>query len=83
MKDFVIVRLGCPFCGRWEIAKVLTQADIDLVDARSGDPRVKVMEFSIGKLTKENIPIGVVKGHVVNYVRDLTFMCHLLKDGGD
>ena len=80
MRDFVIIKDHCPFCPKWEVVKVLTGADIDLIDVRSGDPRIHALSSQIGRLTRERIPIGVVKGHLVNLTRDFYWMMRMLTE---
>ena len=81
VKDFIITKEFCDFCPNWEIAKVLTQADIEIIDVNSGDPRVKSLEKQLGALTTENLPNGIIKGHFVNFARNSIFMYILL--GGE
>ena len=79
MRDFVIIKDHCPFCPKFMVAKVLTGADIDIIDIRSGDPRIHAMSQQLGKLTRENLPIGVIKGHLINFARDFYWMVRLLR----
>jgi len=79
MRDFIIIKDHCPFCPKIEVAKVLSSIDIDLVDIRSGDPRIRALSQQIGRLTRERIPIGVVKGHLINSTRDFYWMVRLFK----
>jgi len=80
VRDFIVVHLHCEFCARIYIAAALTQADIDLIDIHSGDPRIKIIEklFSGGDIY---VPTGIVKNTVLNSSRDVHFMYALF--GGE
>jgi len=80
LKSFLITMDFCLFCPEWKIAKVLAQADIDMLDIKSGDTRVKIMERHLGRMTRENIPLGIVKNTFFNSSRDLQYMYILLKE---
>jgi len=77
VKNFVIVQEFCNYCPYLTIGKVLAQADIDLIDVKSGDPRIKALESQMGRMTKSKIPIGIVDGYLINYSRDSQFMYKL------
>jgi len=76
----VIIKDHCPFCPKFMVAKVLSGADIDMVDVRSGDPRIHALSRQIGRLTRERIPIGVIKGHLINLTRDFYWMMRMLTE---
>jgi len=78
VKDFIIITTNCPYCVRWKMAKVLAQADVDIIDYHSGDPRIKNFESQVPN-TSEMLPIGVMKNTAFQSSRDLTFMYLLLK----
>ena len=74
VRDFIIVMDGCAFCPEIKMAKVLSQANIDLIDIHSGDLRVAAMERQYGKMVRSHIPIGMVNGHLINHTRDAQWM---------
>lgn len=76
MKDFIIIKDHCPYCPKIMIAKVLSGAKMDLLDARSGSLRIKALQGQI-RIARENIPIGEIKGHLINYSRDIYYMIRL------
>jgi len=76
MKDFIIVKDHCPYCPKIMISKVLSGAKIDLLDARSGSLRIKALQRQV-RIARENIPIGQIKRHLINYSRDIRYMVKL------
>jgi len=80
VKDFIVTQLFCNFCPRIKMAAVLAQADIDILDIHSGDPRVKIIKrlFEGGKIY---VPTGIVKNTIIHSSRDTHFMYALF--GGE
>jgi len=81
LMDYIIERLYCPFCisTMWAILLSGKYRNIDLVWFDSGDPRVKLLRKHLGSLEEEDLPTGVIKGHLVNASRGFIFDYHFFK----
>ncbi|MCD6473743.1 MAG: hypothetical protein J7K47_02395 [Thermoplasmata archaeon] len=81
VKDFIAIKdFDCPWCSRIEIATVLAgNTNVDLLFASSGDPRVNELGKQVS-VTYEALPIGIYRGKLLNFSRDILFMALLFVD---